>query len=290
MTEKVRIPVVLLVGAGHSGSTLMDLMFSCHSSILGVGEISYYSRLIKFQSPCACGKPLKECKFWSSVFKGVDIRSLPLIHRYKKDFFLDRDNYYYANNNSLGSKKYIKETYKAYRRALDLSGKKVIFDSSKSPDRANLLIKSGCFDVTIIHLVRNGKGVIYSNKKKGRSFFTMMEHWLIQNVKSEFVKLRNKNGANITVLYSDFVDNPETIFKIILKKVGLNFEAGMLLFQSKESHQIGGNGPVKLSSSSKIKKDLSWKNGLAPWEKMTFNFLLGWLNIFYKLRSKNNFR
>ena len=62
----MKINVVFVAGLYHSGSTLLDLMISLNSRVVGLGEVDRVLSLgpEKF---CSCGKLSKECPFWSRV-------------------------------------------------------------------------------------------------------------------------------------------------------------------------------------------------------------------------------
>jgi hypothetical protein len=287
--DNKKIPVIMLVGEGHSGSTLLDLVMDSHSQILGVGEISHYSRSLNHKGLCSCKKELSRCDFWNKVFKGIDYKYLHLFFRNKKDFILNRKEfYYYSNGNKkLDTKKYLEETGKLYKNALEVSGKKIIFDSSKITDRVELIAQSDIFDVLIVHLVRDGRGVAYSNVKLGRNAIFFMKKWMMVNLKTELVKFRNKNICHCFILYEDFVENPQTIIKHILQKIDLDFELNMLNFRSGDHHQIGGNFNLRiLKKNQDIILDQSWKDGLTVMDKIIFSILFSWMNIFYKLKRK----
>ena len=86
-----KIPVILLVGEGHSGSTLLDLIMDSHSQIVGVGELSHYSKHFNFGELCSCGKQIKDCEFWQKVFSDIDASKLPLIYRKKLGFLYNKN-------------------------------------------------------------------------------------------------------------------------------------------------------------------------------------------------------
>lgn len=139
----------------------------------------------------------------------------------------------------------------------------------------------------MLHLVRNGSGVAYSNIKLGRSGFYFMKKWLVTNLKIEIIKRRNKNVRNIFILYEDFVNNPESVLKYILNQVGLFFEDKMLSFKSVIHHQSGGNLKLRIyEKSDEIKLDNEWKSKMPAKDRFIFNCLFGWLNLFYKIKPK----
>jgi len=289
-----KIKVVLLIGAGHSGSTLFDLVMDSHSQIAGVGELSHYHKHISHFNKevlCNCGARLTNCLFWKRVFKDINYyRELRLFYRYKLDFLLNRKKYFYFNSRErrLDIKKYVELTEQAYKNILFYSGKKVIFDSSKNPERAEAIIRfNNNLDIILLHLVRDGRGVTYSNIKLGRSAFNFMKKWAIINLKAEIIKMRNKNIKDIFVKYEDFAKNPKRVLKYVLQQVNLTFEPDMLNFRNKVHHQAGGNFKLRMATnSSKIICDEEWRNKMSPKDKFIFNILFGWLNFFYKFKPK----
>jgi len=290
--KKEKIKLILVVGVGHSGSTILDLIMNAHSQIFGVGEISHYKRMRDHNALCGCGKIMKECFFWNNIVKDVNWNFLPLIGRSFLNMIFFSENYVYIEDGvykKLDIEKYIDEFEKIYENILKVSGKKIIFDSSKDPDRVELLIKSGKFDIVLLHLVRNGKGTVYSHIKLGRKPLEYMKEWFLLNLKTEVVGLRNKKIKKIFFLYEDFAVGSEKIIKFILEQVDLNFEPEMLKnFRSKEHHEVGGNYKVKFEwSSQEIYLDEKWKKEMSWKDKSVFNLLFGWLNFFYKIKSKN---
>jgi len=299
MKSSQKISVIYLLGAGHSGSTLLDLIMGSHSQIFGAGELQQY-----FVSPdsrirsCMCGKTVLECPFWKKVFKNLNLESGLTVYRKRKDFLLNRKSYldsYYRCPVNL--EKYIELNEELYKNILKYSGKKIVFDSSKWPYRAELLLNSNKLDITILHLVRNGKGVTWSwracwdNRSRHSNVIRrirVMYHWLACNLQIEIVKRRNR--ANYIFLrYEDFVKNPKGILKLILKKLGLSFEPQMMSFRNENNHQVAGNLKLKRKLATnqeiKIKEDIGWKEDMPLIYRITFDLLFGWLNIYYKFKK-----
>ena len=66
--------IIYILGAGHSGSTLLGMMLSAHSQVQGGGELKNFQKLIEqphlFDRPthtCSCGELIAKCPFWSPV-------------------------------------------------------------------------------------------------------------------------------------------------------------------------------------------------------------------------------
>ena len=60
-----KIPVIYVVGNGHSGSTLLDLMLGSHSKIESVGELKKLPQIFfmptRPKRQCNSGVPVDEC-------------------------------------------------------------------------------------------------------------------------------------------------------------------------------------------------------------------------------------
>ena len=282
MENNQKIPIIYLLGAGHSGSTLLNMIMDSHSQIFGAGELFMYTKLKRRDFFCGCGKPLASCSFWKAVFSGLNLTNLEICRK-KFDFLLNKKNYFDAyTRQPINIEKYVELNEKIYRKIQKHSRKKVIFDSSKHPERAELLLKSRNLDITFLHLVRDGRGVAWSYRSK-MSLLKGMRLWLMRNLKIEIIKRRN-NVKYIFIRYEDFAKNPEQIVKFILKRMGLAFEPEMMEIRGAKNHQVGGNILVRFSKIKKIEPNLDWKKEMPLFYKIIFNLLCGWLNLIYKLK------
>jgi hypothetical protein len=62
--------LVHIVGSGHSGSTLLDMLLGSHSRISSLGEAYFLYFNVNNSTPadvCTCGKHVTECGFWQAV-------------------------------------------------------------------------------------------------------------------------------------------------------------------------------------------------------------------------------
>ena len=58
---------VFICAAGHSGSTLLDLLLGAHPQGFSLGEITQLPKNISLDSVCSCNEKLSECAFWHPV-------------------------------------------------------------------------------------------------------------------------------------------------------------------------------------------------------------------------------
>ena len=62
-----KIPLVYILGFGHSGSTMLDLALGAMPNAESVGEIIRLRKEIDWNHPCTCGINLLDCPYWSKV-------------------------------------------------------------------------------------------------------------------------------------------------------------------------------------------------------------------------------
>ena len=66
------ITVIYIAGAGHSGSTLLDLLLGSVPGVLSMGEVNtIWSRAAARRDHCSCGELLDDCTLWGAVNSAV---------------------------------------------------------------------------------------------------------------------------------------------------------------------------------------------------------------------------
>ncbi len=74
---------IYICGAGHSGSTLLDMLLGSHSQVASLGEISNLPMELAVNNKCTCGQHIRNCEVWSDVVRelgaqsGIDITANP---------------------------------------------------------------------------------------------------------------------------------------------------------------------------------------------------------------------
>src|SRR5215510_6114841 len=64
------VKVLFIAGSGRSGSTLLDMLLGQIGGFHSTGELRFiWSRGIGQNQLCGCGKPFRECEFWTEVVK-----------------------------------------------------------------------------------------------------------------------------------------------------------------------------------------------------------------------------
>ena len=74
MTNDHSITVVYIMGRGHSGSTVLDLILGNHDDIIGVGELTSGFGFRESIETCACGESIQQCNFWKGIREDLLLR------------------------------------------------------------------------------------------------------------------------------------------------------------------------------------------------------------------------
>src|SRR5690554_3151258 len=166
------LKVIYIAGNGHSGSTLLDIIIGSSPNIFSAGELTCITRDSIFEEYCSCNQLIKECSIWSEIVK-IWLETSPVnLEDYKKlRWKFERNK---TTVRTLSSRFMPSQDFKTYCIATRLlfeaiqkvTGKNIIVDSSKSPQRIAILSK--IVDLKVIHLCRNAKGVLNSAKKSSK--------------------------------------------------------------------------------------------------------------------------
>ena len=189
------VKVLKITGSARSGSTVLDVVLGNHPDIESVGEVNKLVRTgwisreslrgidpKRLRRPiCTCGKrldvlyvdtPDEACPFWSSVRRewversdGDSIEGYPKL----QDAFELKRRWprllYEKRRPSAAFRSYARLTRAFFESIRAVSGEPVIVDSTKSPVRAFALGMIPGIDLYVVHLVRDGRGVIASLRK-----------------------------------------------------------------------------------------------------------------------------
>jgi len=68
------VQCLYICGAGHSGSTLLDMLLGSHSRIASLGEVINLPMDWATNNRCTCGAPVRDCALWSAVARRFEQR------------------------------------------------------------------------------------------------------------------------------------------------------------------------------------------------------------------------
>jgi hypothetical protein len=203
MASPEKIRVAFLAALGHTGTTLMALFMDGHPQIASVGETvpTRFNQIRKGRNLlCSCGERYADCKFWRPLFqeltnRGIDFSptNWAIDYRYKNDLLHSLLTRYsrraavkplqdwagrYLPVHAQRMRKVDDANLLFTRALLARTGRSVLFDTSKYFWRLHRLLQMPEFDVQVVKLVRDVRGVASSAKRRGQSVDWAATSWL----------------------------------------------------------------------------------------------------------------
>ncbi len=285
-----RVPFILVVGAGHSGSTLLSFVLNNHPAIFAIGEM--HAPVFPKDDParrlCSCGASMARCDFFRRVRDRLaqdriefvptswDLRyslcGVALVDRLLvgslRSRFLEA-----CRAKLLGMvppyRRAVGEIHRrtlAFVRAvLDLSAREVFLDASKDPLRLRYLLQIAEFDLKAIHLVRDPRSYAHSRMRDaGLSAAAAARSWLRMNRHADR-QLRLLPRERWTRLrYEELCLRPEEALQRLTGFLGLPPMDVPANYRAREHHIMGNKMRLSRAGSAQIRLDERWKSGMAP--------------------------
>jgi hypothetical protein len=300
---------IFICSAGHSGSTLLDLLIGGNREVESLGEITHFPKNVALNTVCTCGKPVQACELWCTVIAdlshdmgkslasapyGLDLGFIdaPVVrdkahqtpwYRLRQKFLLGSD--YFSLRTKLpsppGVRRYfdrvIDNNYRLYEAVLRKTGKSVVTDSSKSYLKAIGFYRQHPASTRIIVLFRDGRGVFYSGLNRGVSRRAAYDAWGHHYDRAIPLYRNYVAPEHITYLqYESLAARPEQELRRICKFLGLTYDDAMLRMSDTESHITDGNN--MRFTRGQIRLDEKWRTGLNANDARYFDARGGRLN------------
>jgi len=299
------VKVLYVMGLYRSGSTILDIVLANHPAMVGVGELRNLAYHVAGRAEtCACGNPVERCPFWTAVLarweRRVGRAAMERLAALEERFERIRSfPAVFAARvvPSDGIREYGELTATLYEAIAAESGREIVVDSSKYPARALALQVAGVVDLRIVHLVRDGRAVIWSMRRKESTEMELTadrvaphtsRQWLVTNLSSGVVAALAGEQA-IRVRYEDFVTNPREQLTRIGALAGVDMGGVVRRVAEGESldvaHTVAGNR-VRMGGRVTLRMDDEWRSRLAPEDRATFWRKAGWLASRYGYREQ----
>jgi hypothetical protein len=180
---------------------------------------------------------------------------------------------------------YFDSLERLYGAMQDVTGCRVIVDSSKSPAYGYVLSTIPVIDLYVVHLVRDSRATAYSwvRKKlepsKGDATYMRKYNFVESSVLWSFWNwaahslLRGHSQRYLRIRYEDFVDNAQEVLEQILDFVGES-PARLPLLTDRQvklstNHTASGNPNRFQTGIVELRPDNEWQAGLRPLGRKT---------------------
>lgn len=234
MPNQQKLQIAYLAALGHTGSTLMALFMDSHPQIASVGETvpTRVNQVRKGENlMCSCGARYGECPYWLPLFQELTRQGIEFSptrwatdYRYKNDL-LHRTLTRYSRRDWLkplqdlagrhlpGHAARMSAADRAnvvYTQALlQRTGARLLFDTSKYFWRLHRLLQIPEFEVRVVKLVRDVRGVAASAKRRNQSVEWAATSWLNYQATIAYVTQHLPPERVFFLRFEDFCTDPQ---------------------------------------------------------------------------------
>lgn len=284
--------LLYITSSSFSGSTLLAFLLNTHPDIFTISEMEGWNYGENEDFYCSCGNSLNECPFFNQVAQAFQEEGLPFTwsnfgtaYRLVSNERLNRyftKNLPWIHNNSLEHlrdglishfpgfagklRQYDLANIAFVRTALAYSKASVFVDGSKTPFRLRWLRRVPDFDLRVLYLIRDFRGVALSNMKtRGCDARTATEIWLRNQ--TNILRVLTEFPNALHVYYEDLCEQVDDILATIHRFVDLTPSPFSGNFKDSEHHILGNT--MRLEGEAKIRKSEHWKTELSVKELQT---------------------
>jgi hypothetical protein len=291
--------VLFVGGLGRSGSTLLELLLAQSPDVCAVGEVVHlWERALGADERCGCGERFTACPFWRQVgerafggWSAVDRDDvLALKDRVDRTRHIPRLAKGSLEPAELADVRRYADLYtRIYRAATEVTGARVVVDSSKHASLAFALRWAEGLDLRVLHLVRDSRAVAYSWGKQvkrpevvdGEDFmptfspFEVSKLWTAQNAAFHLLASR---ASVLRLRYEDFTADPAGTVRRLRDFAGLPDDPAALRILTDPAagapgaapspvepvrmHSVAGN-PLRFSGGPlTVRRDEAWRTRL----------------------------
>lgn len=295
-----KINIVYIASIGRSGTTLFESILGAHPDMETVGEVHIWPHELAlggFQ-PCGSGEYIYDDPFWEEMRQRVNPfkQPAPQIHHFREfhnhGFTLRpkhlRDIASRPVPHSVQTQihQYGLNNYEMFHTFADLVEETTmkrplwLVDASKDPYRLAWLIRSGFFNIKVIHMVKNPPGFIYSVTKEWtktdgengsdplrglkRLYYTSRQSvaWVIQNqLFSRVIENHVPHSDHMLIQYEELARKPYETVRAACDLIGVRYvQDAVDNFRDGSPFTIAGN-PMRYRSGG-IRLDEKWKRRL----------------------------
>jgi hypothetical protein len=291
--------MLYIMSPSYSGSTLLTFLLADNPTIATIGELKA-SALGDIESYlCSCGEKLIKCDFWGDVKSRMRARGNRFsLERFGTHFrsestLIDRvlratvhDDFWelirkQAINYLPGCRKELNHILHQNKEIIDIileiQEADVYLDGSKDPNRLKYFYESGFWDIRVIFLVRDGRGVTNSYMKHvGASMEMAAREWC--NKCEEMYRMSRiiPEDKIYFLKYEELCQSTNEVLQSILEFTGVDPSECAGRNIDREQHILGN--AMRLRTNTQIKLDEKWRSMLSKNDLTIFESIAGKMN------------
>ena len=292
--------VLYLCGAGRGGGTLLGRLLDQHPEVFYAGELRQLWRPGLMQRVCACGAPIGTCPFWQAAFawleRAVGALDLAWLDAMRLRHTRTRHALRFALGLPPGAEGQAFGTFLAtlYRAVADVSGARLIVDSSRSLAYAHLLRHTPGLRVRALHLVRDPRGVVFSWQRaatggriglevrlRRKAFLSALADWAAQNALAERARRWGRDDY-YRLRYEDLLADPRGHLAGLARWLGLDPVPLTAAIADdgcsatlRPGHSVEGNIYRRAAGPVALDLDDAWRSAMPPVQRCLVAVLAG---------------
>jgi hypothetical protein len=252
--------IIYILGLGHSGSTVLDLLLTTTGKAVGLGQVWNVLTEDATQTrrrQCSCGAAAPDCEFWAPILERVKAEGVPYADRYR--IVLDNVDRLYG----LGT---------------------VVIDSSKLVSHLGTLVREvPNVQLTVVHNIKDVRSFTISmlDNSKRKSYRQelpelIFHRWFRDNRRAHATATRLMQKPPVRVTYEGLCLAADAVADHLQACLGDRFIDPHAPLDSGQAHIISGNR-LRLAAPGKLGRltyDYRW---LTRSEWLRPYFLMPWV-------------
>jgi hypothetical protein len=210
----------------------------------------------------------------------------------KYEALLDPIQMFGLSTRTNGFREYARLTYGLFAAIRRTTSCQFVVDSSKSPARALALSRTPGLRLSLLHLLRDGRGVAWSMMKThkvdlsagvqrpvgGAPALRTAHRWIAFNLLTEFAVSTNGTERSVRLRYEDFTADPLAALEPALAMLGYHAKSTDVtdLKELIPGHQVAGSR-VRMQKSLSISRDDSWVRQMPERDRKSVERRAGWM-------------
>ena len=273
--------LIYIMGAGRSGTTALATFLGNSREIQNIGEMHQFFDYLNKNKECSCGTLFAECKFWNEKLSpellNSSFKNRVLSEKMESHSSIIKHLFNLFTKQEL--EQYSSIHFKILEQISINNDKKIILDSSKYIGRVLSLKNLKDFDLKVIYVVRDVRGVINSFLKKVQTTkhpLNTILYYLIINSAASFIATFILKRKVIKIKYEDLVDKPIFLFERLEKFLNIDLADIKIKIKNEEAFKIGhiiGGNRLKNNKEIYFRKDISWENEFSWLKRVVFYVL-----------------
>jgi sulfotransferase family protein len=282
-----RIKVLSITGWCRNGSTIIGNLLNEVDGFCHVGELHFLWKNAYgngSNTRCGCGRDLVRCPIWSKVLAAelpagaTPERHAEAVRRRQQDGLRTRHTWRVLRDGTgaAARREHAATMARTYRAIAEVTGARVIVDSTKIPGEAALLPSVEGIDPLYLHLVRDPRAVAHSWSKQKDYVHAMTParsaaYWLGFNLASRAIVQRHP-GRSIVLRYEDFIQEPAAAIRSLIELCGGDPAENPVrgrVAELGENHTVTGNPDRFRTGATEIRAfDGAWRAELSTSAKL----------------------